>query len=101
MTRKRLDDATVRSRLASIPGWSLREGQLHRELQFKDFVEAFAFVSAVALIAEAMNHHPQWSNVWNGVTLDLSTHDAGGITDLDFTLAARINERLAAREPAK
>jgi 4a-hydroxytetrahydrobiopterin dehydratase len=96
-----LDDANVQDRLSSIPGWSVYGGQLHRELQFKDFVEAFAFMSAVALIAETMNHHPQWSNVWNRVTLDLSTHDAGGITDLDFTLAARINERLAAHPSAK
>jgi 4a-hydroxytetrahydrobiopterin dehydratase len=58
---------------------------------FGDFVEAWGFMSAVALVAETMGHHPEWSNVWNRVTVDLTTHDAGGISALDFDLAARMN----------
>ena len=74
-----------------LPGWQLREGMLHRELRFADFSEAFGFMSRVALAAEAMGHHPNWSNVWNRVTIDLVTHDLGGVSNLDRTLAERIN----------
>jgi 4a-hydroxytetrahydrobiopterin dehydratase len=101
MTRpSRLDDAEVARRLQERPGWTVQAGKLHRELAFRDFVEAFAFMTAAALKAEAMNHHPEWRNVWNRVTVDLVTHDAGGITSLDFELAAAM-DRLAARpDPA-
>jgi len=71
-------------------------GKLHRQLVFADFVEAFGFMTQVALIAEAMGHHPEWSNVWNRVSIDLTTHDAGGLTALDVTLAQAI-DRCAAR----
>jgi 4a-hydroxytetrahydrobiopterin dehydratase len=74
------------------PGWEVVDGKLHREFRFADFVEAFGFMSRCALAAEKMDHHPEWSNVWNRVTVDLVTHDAGGITDRDLTLAARMNE---------
>jgi 4a-hydroxytetrahydrobiopterin dehydratase len=74
--------------------WSLKDGKLHREYQFADFVFAFGFMSSVALVAEAQNHHPEWSNVYRTVVIDLTTHDAGGITDKDLALARRI-ERLA------
>lgn len=92
----RLADAEVAVRLRALPGWSLEGGKLHRAFTFGDFVEAWAFMSAVALVAEAMGHHPEWSNVWNRVTVDLTTHDAGGLTALDFDLAARM-QALAAR----
>lgn len=84
--------------LRARPEWRIVDNgkKLHRELKFKDFVQAFGFMSSVALVAESMNHHPEWSNVWNRVTIDLSTHDAGGITRLDFDLAARI-DALAAK----
>jgi 4a-hydroxytetrahydrobiopterin dehydratase len=72
-------------------GWEIVDGKLHRELQFDDFVAAFGFMAQVAIIAEKLNHHPEWSNVYNRVTIDLMTHDAGGITDKDHDLAARIN----------
>lgn len=74
-----------------LPGWQLKEGMLHRELRFADFSEAFGFMSRVALAAEAMGHHPNWSNVWNRVTIDLVTHDLGGVSSLDRNLAERIN----------
>jgi 4a-hydroxytetrahydrobiopterin dehydratase len=81
--------------LAELPAWSLENGKLHRELRFLDFTAAFGFLVQVALVAEAMGHHPEWSNVWNRVTIDLTTHDAGGLTELDAGLAQRI-EAIAA-----
>jgi len=92
----RLTDTDVAARLKTLPGWTLAAGKLHRAFTFADFVEAWGFMSAVALVAEAMGHHPEWSNVWNRVTVDLTTHDAGGISALDFELAARM-EALAGR----
>jgi 4a-hydroxytetrahydrobiopterin dehydratase len=77
-----------------LPGWSLVDGKLHRELVFADFNEAFGFMSRVALIAEAMGHHPEWRNVWNRVVVDLTTHDTGGLSNLDRQLAQRINALL-------
>lgn len=87
----KLDHTVVEAKLLDLPEWELREGKLHREFRFDDFVHAFAFMSAAALVAEKMNHHPEWSNVYNRVTVDLTTHDAGGITELDFELAAAIS----------
>jgi 4a-hydroxytetrahydrobiopterin dehydratase len=77
-----------------LPGWSLVDGKLHRELVFADFNEAFGFMSRVALIAEAMGHHPEWRNVWNRVVVDLTTHDTGGLSNFDRQLAQRINALL-------
>jgi 4a-hydroxytetrahydrobiopterin dehydratase len=74
-----------------LPAWSLVSGKLHRELRFADFSEAFGFMSRVALAAEALGHHPEWSNVWNRVTIELTTHDCGGLSDLDLQLARRID----------
>lgn len=91
MDRKRLSDDQIKGRLQELKGWTLRDGKLHREFQFKDFVTAFGFMSSVALISESMNHHPNWSNVYNKVTVDLTTHDAGGITEFDVEFARRVN----------
>lgn len=91
---QKLSDAEIGARLAQTPGWTRGDGTLHREIGFPDFVAAFGFMSRLALHAEKLNHHPNWSNVYNRVTLDLSTHDAGGITELDFELARRANELL-------
>lgn len=88
----KLDHTVVQAKLKDTPGWQLREGKLHREFRFDDFVRAFAFMSAAAIIAEKMNHHPEWSNVYSRVTVDLTTHDAGGITELDFELAAAMSD---------
>lgn len=89
LTQKALDEL-----LAELPGWSLAHGKLHREYEFADFVEAFGFMVRAALVAERMNHHPDWSNVWNRVVVDLVTHSAGGITGNDAELA-RAFEALA------
>lgn len=87
----RLPDADVRSRCAALPGWELRDDALHRELTFRDFVEAFSFMTAVAFIAERMGHHPEWSNVYNRVTFRLTTHDVGGVSENDLTMAEEIS----------
>jgi 4a-hydroxytetrahydrobiopterin dehydratase len=87
LTPERLEQA-----LAALPGWSLAGGKLHREFRFADFSAAFAFMTRVALEAEKRDHHPDWSNVWNRVVVDLVTHDAGGVTELDVALAKRISE---------
>ena len=89
---QKLDEPAIREALASLPGWTYAAGKLHRELRFTDFVQAFGFMSSAALVAEAMNHHPEWSNVYNRVVVDLVTHDAKGVTSLDLELARRMNE---------
>ena len=71
--------------------WKVKGELLHREFLFKDFVEAFSFITAVALEAEKAAHHPNWKNTYNKVTIDLSTHDANGLTTKDFDLAKAID----------
>jgi 4a-hydroxytetrahydrobiopterin dehydratase len=75
-------------------GWEVVDGKLHREVELADFSEAFAFMTRVALAAEKADHHPDWSNSWNRVTIDLVSHDAGGLTDRDVALAQAINALL-------
>jgi 4a-hydroxytetrahydrobiopterin dehydratase len=94
MSRARLTDQEVAAELARLPGWEIREGKLHRDFELKDFSEAFAFMTRVALLAEKMDHHPDWSNSWNKVTIELITHSAGGLTRNDFDLAAKIQKVL-------
>ena len=94
--RDKLSVEAVQSALGKMPDWSAREGKLHREYAFADFTHAFGFMAAAATIAEAMNHHPDWRNVYNKVTVDLSTHDVGGLTELDLELARRL-DALAAK----
>ena len=89
---KALETAEIEAKLADLKGWALEGGKLRREFQFANFVEAFGFMASVALVAEKMDHHPEWSNVYGRVTVDLTTHDAGGLTTLDFALAAAMNE---------
>ena len=83
----RLNEDELAERLAHVAGWEVSNGKLHREFRFEDFKRAFGFMTSLALAAEAMDHHPDWSNVYNRVVVDLATHDAGGITELDFALA--------------
>jgi len=85
---KKLSDAEISSAAAQLGGWSVKGGKLHREYKFADFVHAFGFMATAAPSIEKMNHHPEWSNVYNCVTVDLTTHDAGGITQKDIDLAA-------------
>ncbi|MEX2207959.1 MAG: 4a-hydroxytetrahydrobiopterin dehydratase [Myxococcota bacterium] len=88
----KLTGPQIENALRALPGWSLREGKLHRELQFKDFSAAFGFMTRVALEAEKRDHHPEWSNVWNRVRIDLVTHESSGITERDVALAQVINQ---------
>jgi len=92
--RPRLGEPELRNALGELPGWSVAGGKLHREYRFADFNAAFGFMTRVALEAERLDHHPEWSNVWNRVVVDLTTHDSGGITASDVALA-RVMERLA------
>jgi 4a-hydroxytetrahydrobiopterin dehydratase len=87
---KPLAPAEVEERLAARPGWQLVDAgrALERQFKFADFQQAFAFMTRVALAAERADHHPDWSNVYNRVTVRLTTHDAGGLTERDFALAA-------------
>lgn len=95
MARRLLSSQEIEAALRALPGWSLAGGKLHREFEFADFSAAFGFMTRVALAAEAADHHPDWSNVWNRVVVDLFTHDAGGVTEKDVALARRISELAA------
>jgi 4a-hydroxytetrahydrobiopterin dehydratase len=90
--REKLSDAAIRAALADLPGWTLADGKLHREYRFPDFVAAFGFMTRAALVAEKLDHHPDWQNVYGRVVVDLWTHDAGGITARDVALARRMDE---------
>jgi 4a-hydroxytetrahydrobiopterin dehydratase len=85
----KLSDQEIADRLERSPGWALEAGKLQRSFEFPDFSAAFGFMARAALIAEVLDHHPEWSNVYNRVDIHLTTHDAGGITDLDFEFASR------------
>ncbi len=87
MAVKKLTDSEIKEQLTGLSGWTIENGKLHKQFQFTSFIEAFGFMTRVALVAESMNHHPEWFNVYNRVTIDLTTHDAGGISTLDFQLA--------------
>ena len=88
----RFSESQLKDVMAELPGWTVREDKLYRQLTFKDFVSAFGFMSQVAILAEKMDHHPEWSNVYNRVDIELTTHDLGGISMRDITLAKQIDE---------
>jgi 4a-hydroxytetrahydrobiopterin dehydratase len=87
MESEALSAEEIRSRLEELPGWTLAGDKLHREYQFADFSEAFGFMARAALAAERLGHHPDWSNSYSRVVVDLTTHDAGGVTERDLELA--------------
>ena len=88
---KKLNAEQIQEGLKELKDWSLQTEKLHRKFHFKNFVEAFGFMSQIAILAEKMNHHPEWSNIYNSVTIDLSTHDVSGISSRDFSLAKQID----------
>ena len=94
---EKLDTAARAALGKTLPQWTLVAGRdaIRRDWTFRDFNEAWGFMNRVALLAESQNHHPEWSNVWNRVRIELSTHDAGGLTDNDVTLARAIDALLA------
>jgi len=92
---EKLSSIEIEKLLADLPQWDLEQDKLHRRFVFDNFVDAFGFMSRVALLAETMNHHPEWANVYNRVDIHLTTHEAGGISARDFTLANRIDRLLS------
>lgn len=88
---KKLNAAEIDNAMASLQNWKRVEQMIHRDFKFKNFIEAFGFMSQVALIAESINHHPNWSNVYNKVSIELTTHDVGGLSEKDFILAQKID----------
>ncbi len=91
MDRTRLQSEQITARLSQIPGWTFTDGKLERAFSFADFRAAFGFMTRSAFWAEKYDHHPEWTNVYNRVTVRLSTHDVSGITEFDFALAAGMN----------
>lgn len=89
-----LNQEIIEQKMLALPDWQLEAGNnaVSREFLYSNFSEAFAFMTRVALIAEKQNHHPEWSNVWNRVSIRLSSHDAGGLTQRDFDLALAIDK---------
>jgi 4a-hydroxytetrahydrobiopterin dehydratase len=99
MPAKKVSEAEIATMLSNAKGWSVVNGKLHREYACKDFVTAFGNMTRVALVAQAMDHHPEWFNVWNKVVIDLTTHSVKGISDYDFVLAEKISEIFDTRPP--
>ncbi len=91
-TYHKLTDKEIESEVNKMPGWKVVNGKLSKSFEFKDFIEAFSFMTIVAMHAEKMNHHPEWFNVYNRVNIDLVTHDLNGISNYDMKLANAINK---------
>ena len=96
MAVNRYTEQELQSVVSKLPGWVIRDGKLHREFQFSDFAHAFGFMATAAVLIEQKNHHPEWSNVYNRVRVDLTTHDARGVTHRDVELA-EILDKIAAK----
>ena len=92
MSRGKLSRQDITAGLRTLDGWRVVKGRLHRMFEFKDFRQAFGFMKRVALAADRIDHHPDWSNAYNKVTVNLSTHSAGGLTKNDFELAGKIQK---------
>lgn len=91
MSIAKLSPQAIAAALTQLDGWRLENGKLHRQFRFPDFVAAFGFMTQVALVAEQLGHHPEWSNVYNRLRIELTTHDAGGISQRDIDFASRVN----------
>lgn len=88
---ERLPDHAVSDMLRDLPSWEIAPDRIRRSFTFDNFAIAFGFMAELAVVAEKMDHHPEWSNVWNRVDVELTTHDAGGITELDIRLATSMD----------
>ncbi len=91
MRLERLSEGQIKKEISSLQGWNVINGKLHKDFAFKDYVEAFGFMCRASIHIEKMNHHPEWFNVYNKISVDLTTHDAGGITQNDINLAKIFN----------
>jgi 4a-hydroxytetrahydrobiopterin dehydratase len=89
---KKLKADQVRSQLAQLDGWCIQNDKLHKTFYFSTFIQAFGFMTQLALVAESMNHHPEWFNVYNEVAIDLTTHEVDGVSELDFQLASKADD---------
>ncbi len=87
----KISQEEIKKELKDLPGWAIVKDKLHKEFQFEDFNQAFGFMTRSAMYIEKMNHHPEWFNVYNKLIVDLTTHDAGGITENDIKLAKTLN----------
>ena len=87
----KLSELEITEELKKLEGWEIKDNKLHKEIQFESFNQAFGFMTRAAMEIEKMNHHPEWFNVYNRITIDLTTHDAGGITNNDVDLARILN----------
>lgn len=96
---RKLSKREIAAGLRDLAGWSLVRGNLHRMFEFRDFKQAFGFMKRVAFAANSMNHHPSWSNTYNKVTVDLTTHSAGGLTNNDLLMAGKI-QKIHRQQPA-
>lgn len=101
MRPEKLDEAAIAEHLHKMEGWVRAEdgASIWKAFRFKNFVEAFGFMTEMAIVAEKLDHHPEWFNVYNRVDVTLKTHDASGLTELDFKLAARMDKAAAGRMP--
>jgi 4a-hydroxytetrahydrobiopterin dehydratase len=90
--RRLLEKSELHEALSTLPGWMIIKGKLFKEFKFNNFAEAFGFMASVAVIAEGMNHHPDWFNVYNIVRINLITHDLGGLSTYDIEFARKIEE---------
>ena len=88
---ERFTSEKISEELKNLPGWSLKDGKLHKEFEFESFNQAFGFMARASMEIEKLNHHPEWFNVYNKISIDLMTHDAGGITENDIQLAKILN----------
>ncbi len=91
MTIEKLSSEQIENELKNLDGWTIKNGKLHKDFQFDDFNQAFGFMTRAAMHIEKMNHHPEWFNVYNKLSVELMTHDAGGITQNDVSLAKILN----------
>lgn len=92
MALQKLSESEIAKALKELPSWQIKDGKICKKFQFKDFNAAFSFMTRVALWAEKLDHHPEWSNVYNSVQIELVTHDSGGITQKDVELAKHIED---------
>jgi len=90
-------ESSASKKLSELDGWSFSNNQLVKQFTFSDFQEAMSMMVRISYICEKMNHHPDWTNVYNRLAIQLSTHDAGGVTDKDFELAGKIDKALASK----
>ena len=91
MNMNRLSSQEISNELKNLPGWTIKNEKLHKDFEFSSFNETFGFMTRAAMEIEKMNHHPEWFNVYNKLSVDLMTHDAGGITKNDIQLAKILN----------